>query len=80
MYLGEIFRRVLLRLAQEAALFGETVPAKLEIPFALRYAYDCHEGIPLVRCKTLVWVDCIRIGNLYLMILSYRFLQLSVFS
>ncbi|XP_042464430.1 hexokinase-2-like [Zingiber officinale] len=36
MYLGEIFRRVLLRLAREAALFGETVPAKLEIPFSLR--------------------------------------------
>ncbi|XP_074590099.1 hexokinase-1-like [Curcuma longa] len=36
MYLGEIFRRVLLRLAQEAALFGETVPAKLEVPFSLR--------------------------------------------
>lgn len=47
MYLGEIFRRVLLRLAQEAALFGETVPAKLEVPFSLRYvyAYDCHEGM-----------------------------------
>ncbi|ESR40107.1 hexokinase-1 [Citrus sinensis] len=36
MYLGEIVRRVLLRMAQEAAFFGDTVPPKLEVPFALR--------------------------------------------
>ncbi|GAA0155739.1 kinase [Lithospermum erythrorhizon] len=36
MYLGEILRRVLLRMAEEAALFGEEVPAKLKIPFVLR--------------------------------------------
>ncbi|PKI76222.1 hypothetical protein CRG98_003333 [Punica granatum] len=37
MYLGEILRRVLLRMAEEAAFFGDTVPAKLKIPFILRY-------------------------------------------
>ncbi|KAK1286693.1 Hexokinase-2 [Acorus calamus] len=36
MYLGEIVRRVLLRMAEEAAFFGDTVPEKLRIPFVLR--------------------------------------------
>ncbi|KAF2285219.1 hypothetical protein GH714_039038 [Hevea brasiliensis] len=36
MYLGEIVRRVLLKMAQEAAFFGVDVPPKLEIPFILR--------------------------------------------
>ncbi|KAJ8750730.1 hypothetical protein K2173_015911 [Erythroxylum novogranatense] len=36
MYLGEIVRRVLLRMAEEADLFGDTVPPKLKIPFILR--------------------------------------------
>ncbi|KAM3405466.1 hypothetical protein ACQJBY_008133 [Aegilops geniculata] len=36
MYLGEIVRRILLKLAHDAALFGEVVPAKLEMPFVLR--------------------------------------------
>ncbi|XP_074563849.1 hexokinase-2-like [Curcuma longa] len=36
MYLGEIVRRVLLRLAVEAALFGDSVPPQLEVPFVLR--------------------------------------------
>lgn len=35
MYLGDVVRRVLLRLAEEAALFGSTVPAKLLVPFVL---------------------------------------------
>lgn len=37
MYLGEVVRRVLLRIAQEASLFGDVVPPRLEIPFILRY-------------------------------------------
>lgn len=37
MYLGEIVRRVLCRMAEEAALFGDTVPPKLDTPFILRY-------------------------------------------
>ncbi|KAK2981249.1 hypothetical protein RJ640_030638 [Escallonia rubra] len=36
MYLGEIVRRVLLKMAQEAALFGDTVPPKLTTPYTLR--------------------------------------------
>ncbi|CAK9150591.1 unnamed protein product [Ilex paraguariensis] len=36
MYLGEIVRRVLLKMAQETALFGECVPPKLATPYLLR--------------------------------------------
>ncbi|KAK0595609.1 hypothetical protein LWI29_008336 [Acer saccharum] len=36
MYLGEIIRRVLCRMAEEAAFFGDTVPPKLKVPFVLR--------------------------------------------
>lgn len=36
MYLGEIVRRVLLRMAEEAALFGDSIPPNLAIPFKLR--------------------------------------------
>ncbi|XP_031275712.1 hexokinase-1-like isoform X1 [Pistacia vera] len=36
MYLGEIVRRVLCQMAEEAAFFGDTVPPKLKIPFILR--------------------------------------------
>ncbi|KAI0491591.1 hypothetical protein KFK09_025851 [Dendrobium nobile] len=36
MYLGEILRRVLLSLAEEASFFGDTVPPKLMVPFILR--------------------------------------------
>lgn len=37
MYLGEIVRRVLCRMAEEAAFFGDIVPPKLRTPFILRY-------------------------------------------
>ncbi|XWS29643.1 hypothetical protein CRYUN_Cryun24cG0047100 [Craigia yunnanensis] len=36
MYLGEIVRRVLVKMAQETALFGQSVPPKLLIPYLLR--------------------------------------------
>ncbi|KAH7686375.1 Hexokinase protein [Dioscorea alata] len=36
MYLGEILRRVLLKLAERAALFGDVVPPKLKEPFILK--------------------------------------------
>ncbi|KAL2522621.1 putative hexokinase-like 2 protein [Forsythia ovata] len=36
MYLGEIVRRVLLKMAQETALFGDWVPPKLATPYLLR--------------------------------------------
>ncbi|KAI5325084.1 hypothetical protein L3X38_034158 [Prunus dulcis] len=35
MYLGEIVRRVLLKMAQETALFGDHVPSKLMTPYQL---------------------------------------------
>lgn len=35
MYLGEIVRRVLLRMEKEASLFGGPVPSKLKEPFSL---------------------------------------------
>lgn len=37
MYLGEIVRRVLLRMAREAHLFGGSVVPKLQQPFILMY-------------------------------------------
>lgn len=37
MYLGEILRRVLLKMADEAAFFGDSVPPKLRIPFIIRF-------------------------------------------
>ncbi|XP_051131189.1 hexokinase-1 [Andrographis paniculata] len=36
MYLGEIVRRVLCRMAKEASFFGDDIPPKLSIPFILR--------------------------------------------
>ncbi|WJX54206.1 hexokinase A [Trifolium repens] len=36
MYLGEIVRRALLKMAEEAEFFGDTVPPKLKKPFILR--------------------------------------------
>lgn len=39
MYLGEILRKVLLRLAEEAFFFGNEVPPKLRVMFVLRCVY-----------------------------------------
>lgn len=36
MYLGEIVRRVLCKMAEEAGFFGDVVPEKLKTPFVLR--------------------------------------------
>ncbi|XP_022884724.1 hexokinase-2, chloroplastic [Olea europaea var. sylvestris] len=41
MYLGEIVRRVLLRMAEAAHLFGHSVPEKLLMPFSLRTPDIC---------------------------------------
>jgi hexokinase len=46
MYLGDIVRRVLCRMAEEADFFGDAVPPKLKIPFILRYAQNfCRQTI-----------------------------------
>lgn len=43
MYLGEIVRRVLLKMAEEAEFFGDIVPSKLQKPFILRYdIFEIH--------------------------------------
>lgn len=42
MYLGEVVRRILLRLAHDASLFGDVVPSKLEKLFVLRCASMSH--------------------------------------
>lgn len=39
MYMGEIVRRVLLKMAEVTCLFGETVPESLMEPFSLSYAH-----------------------------------------
>uniref|UniRef100_A0ACD5W045 Uncharacterized protein n=1 Tax=Avena sativa TaxID=4498 RepID=A0ACD5W045_AVESA len=36
MYMGEIVRRILLQMSQQAALFGDSIPPKLEIPYILK--------------------------------------------
>ncbi|CAH9063560.1 unnamed protein product [Cuscuta epithymum] len=49
MYLGEILRRILLKLAEEAAFFGDEVPPKLKSPFILRtpdMSAMHHDGTP----------------------------------
>lgn len=53
MYLGEIVRRVLYKMAEEAWFFGETVPSKLKVPFILRYKF-----MPLACIVTFVIVGC----------------------
>jgi hexokinase len=37
MYLGDIVRRVILRMSQESDIFG-TVPSRLSMPFILRFS------------------------------------------
>ena len=39
MYLGDIVRRLLLKIAVDAALFGDSIPAKLKEPYLLMYAF-----------------------------------------
>ncbi|XP_072955236.1 hexokinase-4, chloroplastic [Typha angustifolia] len=41
MYLGEIVRRVLLKMAEVSALFGDSVPENLSIPFVMRTSDLC---------------------------------------
>ncbi|XP_057439887.1 hexokinase-1-like [Lotus japonicus] len=57
MYLGEIVRRVLLRMAQQAEFFGDIVPTKLKVPFILRTPdmsamhHDTTPDLKMVRNK-----------------------------
>uniref|UniRef100_A0A453FFC0 Phosphotransferase n=2 Tax=Aegilops tauschii subsp. strangulata TaxID=200361 RepID=A0A453FFC0_AEGTS len=56
MYLGEVVRRILLRLAHDASLFGDVVPSKLEKLFVLRGRRICQPCImtPHMISSTLV--------------------------
>lgn len=65
MYLGEVVRRVLCRMAEEAAFFGDTVPPKLKIPFILRCVFSGSDlsVIVVIFCNlifilrlTQVWI------------------------
>ncbi|KAK1416868.1 hypothetical protein QVD17_25985 [Tagetes erecta] len=66
MYLGEILRRVLCRMADEAALFGDTVPSKLKTPFVLSTPemsamhHDTSHDLQVVRDKLK---DILEISN-----------------
>ena len=64
MYLGEIVRRVLLRMAREAHLFGGSVEPKLQQPFILKYIsllyLKAHQHIPqkkrIVKSSVTFWL------------------------
>lgn len=61
MYMGEIVRRILLQMAQEAALFGDNIPPKLEIPYILKYVVlvIVHCFILLLNCLQICFVEFI---------------------
>lgn len=50
MYLGEILRKVLLRMAEEAFFFGNEVPPKLGVAFVLRCVYIYIEKVNRFHC------------------------------
>ncbi|PIA64622.1 hypothetical protein AQUCO_00100235v1 [Aquilegia coerulea] len=66
MYLGDIVRRVLLRMAEEAAFFGDTVPPKLRIPLVLRtpdMSAMHHDTSPDLRVVGTKMKDILGITN-----------------
>ncbi|KAI4377082.1 hypothetical protein MLD38_014768 [Melastoma candidum] len=66
MYLGEIVRRVLLKMAEEAAFFGDEVPAKLRIPFILRtpdMSAMHHDTSPDLKVVSSKLKDILEISN-----------------
>ncbi|GMY34584.1 hexokinase-1 [Fagus crenata] len=66
MYLGDIVRRVLCRMAEEAAFFGDTVPPKLSIPFILRtpdMSAMHHDTSPDLRVVGRKYKDILEISN-----------------
>lgn len=65
MYLGEILRRVLLRMAEEASFFGDDVPPKLKIPFVLGYCMIkllCL-SLPILRSSNIPTPQDIKIST-----------------
>ncbi|KAI7756140.1 hypothetical protein M8C21_013636 [Ambrosia artemisiifolia] len=66
MYLGEIVRRVLLKMAEEAEFFGDTVPSKLEKPFILRtpdMSAMHHDSTADLRVVATKLKDILEISN-----------------
>ncbi|KAK3028888.1 hypothetical protein RJ639_039897 [Escallonia herrerae] len=66
MYLGEIVRRVLCKMADEAALFSDTVPPKLKTPFILRtpeMSAMHHDTSPDLRVVGDKLKDILEISN-----------------
>ncbi|MBA0568039.1 hypothetical protein Golob_005558 [Gossypium lobatum] len=66
MYLGEIVRRVLCKMAEEAAIFGDTVPPKLKIPFILRTPHTSamhHDTSRDLKVVTTKLKDILEISN-----------------
>ncbi|XP_057977435.1 hexokinase-1-like [Malania oleifera] len=66
LYLGEIVRRVLCRMAEEAAFFGDIVPPKLKIPFILRtpeMSAMHHDTSPDLRVVGAKLKDILEICN-----------------
>ncbi|XP_057519491.1 hexokinase-1-like [Amaranthus tricolor] len=64
MYLGEIVRRVLCHMAEEASFFGNTVPPKLLIPFILRTPHMSamhHDSSPDLSVVGSKMVDILEI-------------------
>ncbi|KAJ0864805.1 putative hexokinase [Helianthus annuus] len=66
MYLGEVVRRVLLKMAEEAELFGDTVPSKLQKPFILRtpdMSAMHHDSTPDLKVVATKLKDILEISN-----------------
>ncbi|GLU22305.1 hypothetical protein SLE2022_383930 [Rubroshorea leprosula] len=66
MYLGEIVRRVLCRMAEEAAFFGDTMPTKLKVPFILRtpgMSAMHHDTSPDLKVVANKLKDILEISN-----------------
>ncbi|KAK1413882.1 hypothetical protein QVD17_29618 [Tagetes erecta] len=66
MYLGEVVRRVLLKMAEEAEFFGDTVPTKLQKPFILRtpdMSAMHHDSTPDLKVVATKLKDILEISN-----------------
>ncbi|KAF5748537.1 hexokinase [Tripterygium wilfordii] len=66
MYLGEIVRRVLHKMAEEASFFGDVVPPKLQIPFVLRTPHMSamhHDSSPDLKVVGSKLKDILEISN-----------------
>ncbi|KAI7751921.1 hypothetical protein M8C21_024043, partial [Ambrosia artemisiifolia] len=66
MYLGEVVRLVLLKIAEEAEFFGDIVPSKLQKPFILRtpdMSAMHHDSTPDLKVVATKLKDILEISN-----------------